>query len=57
MKLIFEKSVPQRRGVGTPKSDVPISVNIKPELLRQTPAALPELSELCGAALYRTFAA
>jgi glycine dehydrogenase subunit 2 len=46
MKLIFEKSVPQRRGVGTSKSDVPISVNIKPELLRQKPAALPELSEL-----------
>ena len=46
MKLIFEKSVPQRTGVRISKSDVPVSVNIKPELLRQKPAELPELSEL-----------
>lgn len=46
MKLIFEKSVPKRRGVGTSKRDVPAGINIKPELLRQKPAELPELSEL-----------
>jgi glycine dehydrogenase subunit 2 len=46
MKLIFEKSVAARRGVGTSKRDVPTSINIKPELLRQKPAGLPELSEL-----------
>jgi glycine dehydrogenase subunit 2 len=46
MKLIFEKSVAGRKGVGTSKRDVPLSINIKPELLRQEAAALPELSEL-----------
>src|SRR5512146_1122625 len=46
MKLIFEKSVAGRRGVGTAKRDVPSGIHIKPELLRQKPAGLPELSEL-----------
>jgi glycine dehydrogenase subunit 2 len=46
MKLIFEKSVAGRKGVGTAKRDVPTSIHIKPELLRQRPAGLPELSEL-----------
>jgi glycine dehydrogenase subunit 2 len=46
MKLIFEKSVAGRRGVTTARRDVPTSINIKPELLRQRPAGLPELSEL-----------
>ena len=46
MKLIFEKSVPNRRAIRTSPSDVPTSVNINEKLLRTTPAALPELSEL-----------
>ncbi len=46
MKLVYEKSVPGRRAVKTSPSDVPTSVNIKPELLRDRPAELPELSEL-----------
>jgi len=46
MKLIFEKSVPERRAVRTVKSDVPTTINIKKELLRDKPAELPELSEL-----------
>lgn len=46
MKLVFEKSVPGRKGVQTSTSDVPTSININPQLLRQKPAELPELSEL-----------
>jgi glycine dehydrogenase subunit 2 len=46
MKLIFEKSVPGRKGLTISHSDVPTSVNLKPKLLRSRPAALPELSEL-----------
>ena len=46
MKLLFEKSVPGRRGVCPGPSDVPTSVNIKDDLLRDRSAALPELSEL-----------
>jgi len=46
MKLLFEKSVPDRRGLRIHKSDVPISVNVKQELLREKSAELPELSEL-----------
>ncbi|MDI6450452.1 aminomethyl-transferring glycine dehydrogenase subunit GcvPB [Anaerobaca lacustris] len=46
MKLLFEKSVPGRRGVCPGPSDVPTSVNIKDDLLRDSSAALPELSEL-----------
>jgi glycine dehydrogenase subunit 2 len=46
MKLIFDKSVPNRHGVLPPQSDVPTTVNIKKELLRSSTAKLPELSEL-----------
>jgi glycine dehydrogenase subunit 2 len=46
MKLIFEKSVPGRQGVLPGPSDVPTSVNIRNDLLREQSAALPELSEL-----------
>ena len=46
MKLIFEKSVPNRRAIRTSPSDVPTSVHINERLLRDVPAALPELSEL-----------
>ncbi|MBI9018083.1 MAG: aminomethyl-transferring glycine dehydrogenase subunit GcvPB [Phycisphaerae bacterium] len=46
MKLIFDKSVPGRCGVMPAKSDVPTSVNLKPELLRNQDAQFPELSEL-----------
>lgn len=46
MKLIFEKSVPSRRGVTVSKSDVPTSINLRNDLLRKTDAELPELSEL-----------
>ncbi|OHB59752.1 MAG: glycine dehydrogenase (aminomethyl-transferring) [Planctomycetes bacterium RBG_13_44_8b] len=46
MRLIFEKSVKGRRGVLPPVSDVPTTINIKKEFLRNSDAALPELSEL-----------
>jgi glycine dehydrogenase subunit 2 len=46
MQLIFERSVPGRRGLGVARSDVPTSINLNPALLRTRPPALPELSEL-----------
>jgi len=46
MKLVFEKSVAGRRGLRVAASDVPTSVNLNPELLRDKDAGLPELSEL-----------
>lgn len=46
MQLIFEKSVSGRRGLRVAENDVPTSVNLAPELLRQSPAHLPEVSEL-----------
>jgi glycine dehydrogenase subunit 2 len=46
MNLIFEKTVPGRIGVEPPRSDVPTTINIKPELLRDKKAELPELTEL-----------
>ncbi|MBN2455940.1 MAG: aminomethyl-transferring glycine dehydrogenase subunit GcvPB [Sedimentisphaerales bacterium] len=46
MKLIFEKSVTGRRTVATGKPDVPATINLNTELLRQKPAPLPQLSEL-----------
>jgi len=46
MKLIFEKSVPGRRALRTGPTDVTTTANIKKNLLRETPAMLPELSEL-----------
>ncbi len=46
MQLIYEKSVPGRRGVRLPDSDVSLADELPKELLRGEPAALPELSEL-----------
>ncbi len=46
MKLIYEKSVPGRRGLQVAANDVNIHADIKPSLLRDRPAELPELSEL-----------
>jgi len=46
MKLLFEKSVPGRRGVGPGPSDVPTTIHLNGDLLRDRCAALPELSEL-----------
>jgi len=46
VKLIFDKSVPGRGGVRGVGSDVPSRADIKPDLLRDAPAELPELSEL-----------
>ncbi len=46
MKLIFEKSVRGRTGVVLGPSDVPTSIHIRDDLLRQRSAELPELSEL-----------
>ena len=46
MKVIFEKSIPNRRGHRPAHSTAPDSIALKPELLRDRPAELPELSEL-----------
>jgi glycine dehydrogenase subunit 2 len=46
MKLIFEKSVPGRRGVKPTRSDVATTININPAFLRDKPAEISELSEL-----------
>ena len=46
MKLVFEKSVPGRQGVEAAVNDVGVHADIKPSLLRERPAGLPELSEL-----------
>ncbi|CAH2032145.1 aminomethyl-transferring glycine dehydrogenase subunit GcvPB [Trichlorobacter ammonificans] len=46
MQLIYEQSVPGRRGVRLPASDVPPAPELPPSLLRGEPAALPEVSEL-----------
>jgi len=46
MKLIFEKSVPERKSYTMNKIDVPTTINLKHKLLRKEPASLPELSEL-----------
>jgi glycine dehydrogenase subunit 2 len=46
MKLLFEKSVPGRRGVCPGPSDVPTTINNNDDLLRHRSAALPEMSEL-----------
>ena len=45
MRLVFEKSVPGRRGVRTAPGDVP-RIDISADLVRNKPANLPELSEL-----------
>jgi len=47
MNLIYEKSVPGRRGVRLPKCSVPRKkAQIPKNLLRENPAELPEVSEL-----------
>jgi glycine dehydrogenase subunit 2 len=46
MKLIFDKSVPSRRGVKTTRRDVGTTIRIKQEFLRDKPAEISELSEL-----------
>ncbi len=46
MQLIFEQSVPGRKGVMLPASDVPRAAALPEGLRRAEPAALPELSEL-----------
>jgi len=46
MKLIFDKSVPDRRAVRNVASGVDVRAEIKGDLVRQTPPELPELSEL-----------
>jgi glycine dehydrogenase subunit 2 len=46
MKLIFEKSVPQRQGVGIIGNDVGQTVNIDSRFIRKTDLNLPELSEV-----------
>ena len=46
MKLIFEKSVPDRKGLTVTSCSVPASININKNLLRSEPAELPQLSEL-----------
>ena len=47
-RVIFEKSIKGRMGIAIPKLDVPevsLSDSIPPELLREIPANLPEVSE------------
>jgi glycine dehydrogenase subunit 2 len=46
MSIIFEKSVPDRRGVSLPASDVPATGIIPEKYRRKTDAPLCELSEL-----------
>ena len=46
MKLIFEKSVPGRRGVKTCHGDVTCFAELDKKLLREKAAPLPELGEL-----------
>ena len=46
MRLIYEQSVPGRRGVKLPASDVPPSADLPASLLRGEPAGLAEVSEL-----------
>jgi cytidylate kinase len=48
VELIFEKSVPGRRGFRFPKPDVPETAALPAGLLRDTPAALPEVGELAS---------
>jgi glycine dehydrogenase subunit 2 len=48
VKLIFDKSIPGRRGATLPQLEAGVepALNIPAACLRQTPAELPELSEL-----------
>jgi len=44
--LIFERSVPGRRAIRNVATDVDCTSHIRPDLLRDAPPALPEVSEL-----------
>ena len=46
MKLIFEKTMPGRRGFRCPESDVSVAADLPDQYLRQDAAELPEVSEL-----------
>jgi len=46
VKLIFDKSVPGRQAIRPPAKDVSTTGEIDASLLRESPAELPELSEL-----------
>jgi len=46
MQLIFEKTVPGRKGVKLPAADVPAAAPLPAEFLRKEPAELAETSEL-----------
>ncbi len=46
MRLIYEESVPGRRGLTLPASDVPAAEPLPAELARREAAELPEVSEL-----------
>ena len=46
MQLIYEQSIPGRRGIKLPASDVPAAGSLSDTLLRQNPADLAEVSEL-----------
>ena len=46
MRLIFEKSIPDRRGVKLPMDDVPKAKSLRGKYLRKESALLPEVSEL-----------
>jgi len=46
VSVIFDKSIPGRRGVKLPRVDVPVDSEIPANLRRQAPLALAELSEL-----------
>ena len=46
MQLIYEQSVPGRRGVKLPACDVPTAAPLPAAMLRTASAALPEISEL-----------
>jgi len=46
MQLIYEKSVPGRKGVKLPAADVPAAAPLPAEFLRNEPAELAETSEL-----------
>ena len=46
MKLVFEKSVPGRKGVFLPRLDVPEKQNLLPNEFLRDELNLPEVSEL-----------
>lgn len=46
MELIFEKSVPGRRGFSIPESDVPVKAEMPVQYKRAEECGLPELTEL-----------